>query len=100
MEIRTRVDFINYFDELCIDTTPTSPLWIPETYKHETVTCEYFICVKPLQLTGNTLFYWEWIRQNLVGEIRCFSSSSEYQEEWWGFTNRDDIFIWTLRWAY
>jgi hypothetical protein len=45
------------------------------------------------------LNFWLWCETNLIGVIRCFSSNTEKQEEWWGFQKQSDISVWMLKWA-
>jgi hypothetical protein len=60
--------------------------------------CQWFVCVKPFMLQEDKDEYWEWCNKNLTGKITCFSSSTDSMEEWWGFTEKQDILIWLLRW--
>lgn len=65
--------------------------------------CQWFVQVRPLEISGKRHgyknSYWAWCNQNLTGKTRCFSSNNDDAEEWWGFTNKDDIVLWTLRWS-
>jgi hypothetical protein len=73
-----------------------SPLWIPEWDIIEE--CQWFIKVNPIKIPCGTLSYWNWICDHLKGEVRCYTSDSDNQEEWWGFTHKEDIVWWSLRW--
>ena len=72
------------------------PLWIPEW--DMIAGCQWFIKVNPIKIPCSTLSYWNWICDNLKGEVRCYTSSSDDQEEWWGFTYKEDVIWWSLRW--
>lgn len=84
-----------------------SPLWFPEQSWSDLdddgpLTCEWFVCVNPMRLgreRDKKDMFWEWCSKNLIGRCRCFSSNYGGKEEWWGFTNKDDITIWMLKWA-
>ena len=74
-----------------------SVLWVGE--QHRGRPCEWFVKVRPLVLIDHDQrrCYWDWCAQNLQGTVGCYSSSSV--EEWWGFTCRDDIVLWMLKWS-
>ena len=78
----------------------TSPLWEPEEHlrKHRATS---FVCVRPIftKEENAKADYWAWCQQHLQGRVRCYSSDDVAQEEWWGFTNPDDILFWMIRWA-
>ncbi len=81
---------------------PDCVLWIPENDLPKS--CQWFVKVKPLMRVKNNKEsfkkeYWEWNDNNLLGYVRCFSLDIENQEEWWGFTNKEDIVLWMLRWS-
>jgi len=59
---------------------------------------QWFINVKQIH-ASNKMFFWDWVKENLDGKIRCYSSSASDNEEWWGFTVQHDVPIWVLRWA-
>jgi hypothetical protein len=63
---------------------------------------EWFTCVRPLKeyqgLTGKTT-YWQWCNSNCAGQVLCYSTNPEEQEEWWGFSHHADIAFWLLKWA-
>ena len=73
-----------------------SPLWIPEENSEEPYT--WFVCVKPNGVSRFKWSYWEWCNSTLIGKVRCYSSDTDNQQEWWGFTNKEDITIWMLKW--
>lgn len=81
-------------------------LWSYEDYVN--VQSKWFVCI-PKPVFRPNLFsnpnpsyhrekraYWKWCDSHLKGKILCYSSSET--AEWWGFTERGDIFIWTLKW--
>lgn len=66
-----------------------SPLWALEKYKNS-----WFVCLdRPLNTTQE---YFTWCRENLNSMPLCYSSGDK--EEWWGFGDYEDIFLWTMRW--
>jgi hypothetical protein len=73
-------------------------LWTPEEIYD--VECTHFACVPPVKLSlkNNRNAYWKWCEKTLKGKVLCFSSNDEDKEEWWGFTEKEDIMIWMLRW--
>jgi len=76
---------------------PDSPLW--EAERDLATTPQWFLLLSH-SVGVNTYGkaeYWEWCHKNMRGKTRCYSSSDT--EEWWGFTNQDDIMLWVLRWA-
>ena len=42
--------------------------------------------------------YYNWCDKTLKGRVRCYSSDSDNDREWWGFTEQEDIVLWTLKW--
>lgn len=80
-------------DDLSADD---SPLWVME--KHHNLQPGWFVCIKPISLVGGAEFRF-WCKQCLLGEVLCYSSDADNQEEWWGFTNKDDVMLWLLRWG-
>lgn len=99
--IFTRKEFADVFNNIKDGLgKANSGLWIPE--QSGKYRCEWFICVKPVTGWRNSTEYdeyWDWCRDNMKGHVRCFSSDTEGQKEWWGFGNKDDIVMWMLRWA-
>lgn len=96
----TRVEFIEYFKKLDyrIDgNDPLCPLWVPE--EEDYITCHWFVRVLPLGIKTIKSDYYRWCDQTLQGKVRCFSSDSEGQEEWWGFTHKEDVPVWILKWT-
>ena len=74
----------------------SSPLWIPED---DGAPSEWFVCVEPLKSHNFKQGYWDWCNTTLSGKVRCYSSDSDNQKEWWGFTDKQDIVLWTLKWT-
>ena len=82
-----------------------SALWIPE--EDSMRKSKWFVCIKPLYTTFGTSaprhhnkeVYWTWVNASCTGKVRCYSSSQETSEEWWGFENKSDIAFWMLKWA-
>ena len=96
----TRQEFIDYFlnlDDRIDGNDPLSPLWVPE--ENGEVTCHWFVCIKPIKAHRFKSVYYQWCRDTLNGETRCFSTDRERQQEWWGFTVKEDIVLWTLKWS-
>lgn len=76
-----------------------SPLWEAESGLTEQ--CQYFVYVDSV-IWDSKDNYWNWVNTSCRGSVRCFCSSQndfERGKEWWGFTHRDDIVFWTLRWV-
>lgn len=71
-----------------------SPLWIPE---HSLRKSRHFLCVRPIEEDNHKL--WLWTVKNCQGQVLCYSSSDEDQEEWWGFTHKPDIVHFVLKWS-
>lgn len=74
-----------------------SPLWAVE--QSTQIIPQWFVCVKPVRVVTQIEDYWQWCEKHLTGKLLCYSSSDEDQEEWWGFTNKDDGILWILKWA-
>jgi hypothetical protein len=96
----TREQFSQHFNSLRVGLgDDDSPLWIAE--RTLSGPCVAFITINsPVKFDVfeiDFLNFWEWCDKNLLGEVRCFSSSED--EEWWGFTNPNDIVLWALKWA-
>lgn len=76
----------------------SSPAWTHEPPKHPG---QWFVKVRPIRVSRSSYSktdYWAWCNKNLQGRLLCYWSDTENQEEWWGFTNKDDIAIWLLKW--
>jgi hypothetical protein len=99
MEIVSRKEFRDKFSGVFNEIIRADhPLWIPEREFEPKTKCIKFILTKKINFTSEEKYdYWEWCNSTLNGVVRCFSSGDE--DEWWGFSNSDDVVIWTLRWA-
>ena len=81
------------------------PMWAYE------VDCKkksrWFVCVRPLNTAFESIAdggdrkqeYWLWCNWHCAGQIICYVSNSDEQEEWWGFSHRADIVLWMLKWS-
>jgi len=101
MTVLDRQQFIQYWEDVVPDVGETSSaMWAYED------TCEkkseWFTCVRPLDAHrghDKKIIYWQWCNSNCVGQILCYSTNREEQEEWWGFSHQEDIAFWLLKWA-
>jgi len=100
-----RKEFAEYWNNKTAGLgNPDSLLW--EAEHNLDTKCEYF---QKFEIEKNKLNlwdtynphaksdFWEWCGDNLEGLTRCFSSDGDY--EWWGFTNKKDIVLFSLRWS-
>lgn len=98
--ILNRTQFALHFEQIQPGMgKQSSPLWAPEEYLkvHQSTS---FICVKPINLLQiGKAIYWDWCKQHLQGRVLCYSSDIISEQEWWGFSNPDDIVFWLLRWT-
>jgi len=100
LTILSREEFVKHFNGIKPGLgNPTSPLWNPEEYLKKNQ-CYWFIKVKPIISSVNKIDYWTWCNQCLQGKVLCYSSDDIGQEEWWGFSNKNDIVLWSLRWIH
>lgn len=99
--VLTRKQFAEYFNSLKSGLgDDDSPLWEGDHDLDEK--CNYFISVPPrprtyewkLDFSAN---FWCWAADTLKGCTRCFSAGDD--EEWWGFTHKEDIILFLLRWS-
>lgn len=109
--ILDRYDFIKYFESMENGNSELTErggaLWFPETDPFLNIDnsppSEWFINISPKIVSNRNNWsdlrdqYWEWCSQNCKGTVRCYSSSEE--EEWWGFTNKQDIVWWVVKWG-
>lgn len=101
MNVMTRAQFINYLEEnhFLSVSDPTHPVWFAESDTALAV-ANPVKCVSFLRVSSFTIFekdsYWDWCEKTLSGQVRCFVSGQEH--EWWGFTDPDDVVIWSLKW--
>ena len=71
------------------------------THEPKKYPSQWFVKVKPVNVSrtrGYKKDYWAWCDKNLRGQLLCYWSDNE-EEEWWGFTNKDDIALWLLKWT-
>lgn len=103
--IVTRAEFkrwmVREFDDPDI-VSAQSALWIPENKPK--VKCQYFVLAQGRRKWHKTWSeshdeYWTWCTETLKGHVRCFWANNETGEEWWGFTEQDDVPIWILKWV-
>ena len=93
--ILSREEFADHFKSLDKRLAgPDSPLWIPD----ELNPSQWFVCIKPIGVHRFKFEYYDWCNKTLNGRVRCYSSDSDNDKEWWGFTNKQDIVLWTLKW--
>ena len=97
--ILTREQFIEWWDNW-VPENPVNrrdhPLWLPETEIKPGPPCQWFVKNK---LTSSTSDYWKWCRTSLKGMLRCYMVDEENGWEWWGFTDKQDMTLWMLKWA-
>lgn len=77
-----------------------SPLWSIETKQCKPV---WFVKVQPVRFSRDERGitkqqYWDWCNENMSGKLLCYWSDG-ITGEWWGFTNKDDITLWLLKWS-
>ena len=78
---------------------PDSGLWVPE---YDGVFCKWFVRVAPVKVSSSAnrkKTFWNWCNKNLKGTTRCFMSDPDNKAEWWGFTHKEDIPLWLLKWS-
>lgn len=78
----------------------SSPAWTHEPRKYPS---QWFVKVRPIPMNLSSYVnrkseYWAWCNENLNGRLLCYWTNSEDQVEWWGFTQKDDIALWLLKW--
>ena len=101
--IQTRSEFKQWIETMFPEksmSSDKSAVWIPEHDLTQTK-CGWFVTVKPVRASTGTSKpeYWTWCNKNLQGHVRCFWSNSDDGEEIWGFTDRNDIHWWMLKWS-
>ena len=76
-----------------------SPLWSIEDKKRPS---KWFAQVRPVAMNRDGRRrkeeYWAWCNENMQGRLLCYYSDFENQREWWGFTKKEDITLWLLKW--
>lgn len=100
--IVTRHEFRQWVKQRCPEFYKwDSPLWSVE-YKLKNQP-EWFAMVQPVATNRNGRLrkeeYWAWCDQHMQGELLCYYSDRDNQREWWGFTKKEDIALWLLKWT-
>lgn len=95
--ILDRTQFVRHFNGIRPGLgDPDSGLWAGE--RDRGYRSEWFLHTTSLgdwrQIRDD---YWHWCHRTLQGRVACYSSGDEW--EWWGFTRREDIVIWKLKWS-
>lgn len=91
IRIHTRKEFADHYNKIRPGLgKKSSPLWIPDRNSQ----CLWFVSIPRILEARDE--YWTWCNANLLGKVRCFSSSEG--DQWWGFAKKDDIAYWLLRW--
>lgn len=96
--ILDREQFCDHIDSVTPGLSdPIGPLWIPELQHRKRFT--WFLKIHPVECDPE---FWEFTK-SLRGKIACFSSGMNGDTletwEWWGFTRRDDIVLFLMRWS-
>lgn len=98
VRVLSREEFIGHFNQFIypdvIDIKHC--IWEAENNHSSKPLCQYFVNITPIE--EDMKIYWDWVETNMRGKTTCYSSDGEY-EEWWGFTDKYDIVLWSLRWA-
>jgi hypothetical protein len=93
--ILTRQEFIDMWNSYRIGLGDyDSPLWTLEVTKN--FQCHWFVCVRPI---NDMETHNQWCSDHCKGKMLCYSSDDENNEEWYGFTEKDDIIWWLLKWG-
>lgn len=94
--ILNRTQFAAHFNQIQPGLgEPHSVLWAGE--RGHGYRCEWFLWTPRLANWQEIREeYWQWCNLTLQGRVACYSLDDVW--EWWGFTQREDIVIWTLKW--
>lgn len=99
MNVLTRQEYIDYWNERDPDLVePDGVMWFWEA--ESGIESKWFFwsdTVAYNHIIKDRDYFWRWCDQNLQGSVTCYSSGRE--GEWWGFTDRDDIVLWVLKWT-
>lgn len=105
MIILNRKQFRNYWNNLCPGLGDEgSGLWALE--HHTGKKSRWFISTRNIftqteeekqKIPDIKQYFHRWCYNNTLGQILCYSSN--YNEDWWGFSHKDDIFLFRLRWS-
>ena len=94
----TRAEFAEHFNKLDPRLgREDSALWLPDEVESGGPS-QWFVCVKPIGVHRFKFGYYDWCNKTLKGRVRCYSSDNDSKQEWWGFTDKEDIVIWMLKW--
>lgn len=92
-KLLTRQQFAEHFENMGPGLgEDDSVLWTPEWDGKQ---ANWFVSIKPVTFEDSN--FWTWIEYHCRGLVRCYSSGNE--EEWWGFTHRNDVELWLLKWG-
>jgi hypothetical protein len=75
-----------------------SPLWYSEQ-QGDCKPSRWFVNIRPLNHQNFKTEFWAWANKTCQGQLLCYSSNTENQEEWWGFTHRADVVLFLLKWS-
>lgn len=91
----TRKQFANHFESIMPGLgEPGSALWTPEWDGKQ---AKWFVSIRPVTFEDHN--FWVWIEEHCRGLVRCYSSDIDGNQEWWGFTSRNDVELWLLKWG-
>lgn len=98
--ILSREEFVKYASLHIPDYgagNPDSPFWFGEASGASP--SEWFLCIDTISWGDNDFCdeFWAWCDQHCQGQVRCHASGEDL--DWWGFTHREDIELWILRWS-
>jgi len=99
--ILTRQQFADHFDALVKNlhcTNPNSLLWIPEEGQIENK-ATHFVATKNIEINPHKDRFYLWCQTTLTGRVRCYSSDTKNNLDWWGFTCQDDIPTFLIMWG-
>jgi hypothetical protein len=91
--VYSREEFISFWEKNLVD--PAGPMWCYERFSKKK--SNHFIKIQPLRISSQHNAFHSWCEGNISGSVICYSSSDT--EEWWGFSNYQDILIWCLKWG-
>jgi len=73
-----------------------SPLWIPESSTGKK--SRYFVKIRPIPYEKQKEFV-IWATKCCRGQILCYSVNTIDQESWYGFSHKNDIVWFLLKWS-
>jgi hypothetical protein len=90
--ILTRAEFVEYWNRHPLGLgQPDSALWVYE--RHRGISSQWFVHVGISQGPD----YDAWCDAHCQGTVLCYSDDG--QKQWYGFTDRNDIVFWLLKWS-